>query len=64
MLGFFFPTPTNLNFQEPMMNYAIVGGPVVGFTQHNESQLDRLVRRLRSGWRSLIDTLNQPGNPL
>lgn len=47
-----------------MMNYAIVGGPVVGFTQHNESQLDRLVRRLRSGWRSLIDTLNQPGNPL
>lgn len=45
------------------MNYAVAGGPIVGFTQCNESQLDRLVRRLRSGLRSLLDTLNQRGEP-
>lgn len=45
------------------MNYAVAGGPIVGFTQHNESQLDRITRRLRASLRSLIDTLNQKGNP-
>ncbi|WP_370463620.1 protease FtsH-inhibitory lysogeny factor CIII [Pantoea sp. B9002] len=29
----------------------------------NTSQLDRIVSRIRSGWRSLMDTLNQPGQP-
>jgi len=46
------------------MSYAIAGGAFVGAAQLHDSQLDRLVRRLRSGWRSLIDTLNQPGKPL
>ncbi|WFL66411.1 protease FtsH-inhibitory lysogeny factor CIII [Pantoea sp. X85] len=45
------------------MNYAIAGGAIVGAAQFNESQLDRLVRRLRSGLRSLLDTLNQRGEP-
>lgn len=49
------------------MNLAIAGGVVVDAAQLNESQLDRITRRLRSAWRSawrsLIDTLNQPGNP-
>ncbi|WP_277967080.1 protease FtsH-inhibitory lysogeny factor CIII [Pantoea trifolii] len=50
------------------MTYAIGGGVIVDFADRNESQLDRLVGRIRTslkkGWRSLIDTLNQPGNPL
>lgn len=45
------------------MTLSIAGGPIVGFTHFNESQLDRVVRRLRSGLRSLIDTLNQRGQP-
>ena len=45
------------------MNLAIAGGAIVGVCQLNESQLDRLVSRLRTGWRSLVDTLNQRGNP-
>ncbi|WP_275553681.1 protease FtsH-inhibitory lysogeny factor CIII [Mixta sp. Marseille-Q2659] len=44
------------------MTLSIAGGPVVGFTQ-NESLLDLITRRLRTGWRNLIDTLNQPGRP-
>lgn len=46
------------------MNYAIEGGAIVGFTLQTESLLDVITRRLRTGWRSLIETLNQPGNPL
>lgn len=46
-----------------MMSYSIAGGAIVGAAQFNESQLDRLVRRLRSGLRSLLDTLNQRGEP-
>jgi hypothetical protein len=45
------------------MNYAIAGGAIVGAAQFNESQLERLVRRLRSGLRSLLNTLNQRGEP-
>lgn len=45
------------------MNYAIVGGAVVGAAQLNESLLDTITRRLRAGWRNLIDTLNQRGRP-
>lgn len=45
------------------MNYAFAGCPIVGAVQLKESQLDRITRRLRTGWRSLIDTLNQRGNP-
>lgn len=45
------------------MNYAIAGGAVVGTAYFHESQLDRLVRRLRAGLRSIIDTLNQRGQP-
>ncbi|WP_313752436.1 protease FtsH-inhibitory lysogeny factor CIII [Mixta calida] len=44
------------------MTLSIAGGPVVGFTQ-NESLLELITRRLRTGWRNLIDTLNQPGRP-
>lgn len=45
------------------MNLAIAGGSVVDAAQLNESLLDVITRRLRTGWRSLIDTLSQPGNP-
>ncbi|MBZ6385494.1 protease FtsH-inhibitory lysogeny factor CIII [Pantoea piersonii] len=45
------------------MNYAFAGCPIVGAVQLKESQLDRLVRRLRAGLRSVIDTLNQRGQP-
>lgn len=45
------------------MNYAFAGWPIVGAVQLKESQLDRLVSRLRTGWRTLIDTLNQRGQP-
>jgi len=45
------------------MNYAIAGGAVVGSAQLDESLLDVITRRLRTGWRSLVDTLNQRGNP-
>ncbi|WP_419717631.1 protease FtsH-inhibitory lysogeny factor CIII [Erwinia aphidicola] len=51
-------------YRKPTMNYAIEGGAIVGFTLQTESLLDVITRRLRTGWRSLIDTLNQPGNPL
>jgi hypothetical protein len=45
------------------MTFSIAGGPIVGFTHFNESQLDRVVRRIRTGWRNLLNTLNQPGRP-
>lgn len=43
-----------------MQQFAIAGWPVAGYS---ESQLDRITRRMRSAWRSLIDTLCQPGKP-
>lgn len=43
------------------MQLVIAGWPVAG---RSESLLDVITRRLRSGWRSLIDALSQPGNPL
>ena len=49
------------------MNYAFAGCPIVGAVQLNESQLDRVIGRIRTsvkkGWRSLMDTLNQAGQP-
>ena len=43
------------------MNYAIAGGTVVGAAQLNESLLDRITRRLRTGWRNLFNLLeSQP----
>ncbi|WP_312546482.1 protease FtsH-inhibitory lysogeny factor CIII [Pantoea eucalypti] len=45
------------------MNYAIAGGTIVGAAQLNESLLDTITRRLRTGWRNLIDTLNHRGQP-
>jgi len=43
------------------MNYAIAGGAIVGTAQLNESQLDRITRRLRTGWRTLLNLLeSQP----
>lgn len=44
------------------MTFSIAGGPIVDFA-HQESLLDAITRRLRSRWRSLMDTLNQPGQP-
>ncbi|PHP95383.1 protease FtsH-inhibitory lysogeny factor CIII [Pantoea agglomerans] len=46
------------------MNYAIAGGAIVGAAQLDESLLDTITRHLRTGWRNLIDNLNQKGNPL
>lgn len=43
------------------MNYAVAGGPIVGFTQHNESQLDRITRRLRASLRNIYGALNKRG---
>lgn len=40
--------------------YAIAGWPVAG---RSESLLETITRRLRTGWRSLVDTLNQRGQP-
>lgn len=40
--------------QEPTMNYAIAGGAIVGAAQLDESLLDTITRRLRTGWRRLI----------
>lgn len=42
------------------MQLAFAGPPVAGCS---ESLLDLITRRLRTGWRNLIDTLNQPGRP-
>lgn len=43
------------------MTYAIEGGAIVDFTSQYESQLDRITRRLRTGWRTLLNLLeSQP----
>jgi hypothetical protein len=42
------------------MQLAIAGWPVAGCS---ESLLETITRRLRTGWRSLVDTLNQRGQP-
>ena len=51
-----------------MMSYSIAGGVSMGAAQFNESQLDRLISRIRTGmkksWRCLKDILSQRGNPL
>ena len=51
-----------------MQAFAIAGASHMGASGFFTSQLDRITRRLRrswrTGWRSLIDTLSQPGNPL
>ncbi|WP_343552152.1 protease FtsH-inhibitory lysogeny factor CIII [Pantoea sp.] len=46
-----------------MQTYAVAGATHMGDLGFNTSQLDRIVRRLRSGLRSLINTLKQPGTP-
>lgn len=45
------------------MMYAITGSAVMGAFQLHESQLERLTRKLRAGWKGLIDFLTQPGAP-
>lgn len=45
------------------MMYAITGSAVMGAFQNNESQLERLTRQLRAGWKGLIDFLTQQGQP-
>jgi len=43
------------------MNYAIAGGAIVGSAQFDESLLDVITRRLRTGWRTLLNLLeSQP----
>ncbi|MEM6162077.1 protease FtsH-inhibitory lysogeny factor CIII [Erwinia sp. P6884] len=42
------------------MQLAIAGWPVAG---RSESLLETITRRLRTGWRSLIDALTSPGKP-
>ncbi|WP_312140741.1 protease FtsH-inhibitory lysogeny factor CIII [Pantoea septica] len=44
------------------MIFSIAGGPIVDFA-YQESLLDVITRRLRAGLRSVIDTLNQRGQP-
>lgn len=46
------------------MNLAIAGWPIVGAVQLNESLLDVITRRLRTGFRKFMEALNQKGNPL
>ncbi|MGC0970175.1 protease FtsH-inhibitory lysogeny factor CIII [Pantoea agglomerans] len=43
-----------------MQLLAVAGWPVAG---RSESLLDTITRRLRTGWRNLIDTLNHRGQP-
>lgn len=43
-----------------MQQYAVAGWPVAGCS---ESLLETITRRLRSGWRSFIDAMTQPGKP-
>lgn len=43
------------------MQLAIAGWPIAG--RHTESQLERLTRQLRAGWKGLIDFFTQPGTP-
>ncbi|WP_439212532.1 protease FtsH-inhibitory lysogeny factor CIII [Duffyella gerundensis] len=43
------------------MNYAIAGGAIVDSAQFDESLLDVITRRLRTGWRTLLNLLeSQP----
>jgi len=42
------------------MQLAIAGWPVAGCS---ESLLETITRRLRTGWRSFVDMLNQRGQP-
>lgn len=43
------------------MNYAIAGGAIVGSAQFDESLLDVITRRLRTGWRNLFSRMeSQP----
>ncbi|NIG17475.1 protease FtsH-inhibitory lysogeny factor CIII [Pantoea sp. Al-1710] len=46
-----------------MQAFAIAGATHMGGFSFNTSQLDRIVSRIRSGWRSFMDTLNQQGQP-
>ncbi|MCZ6127225.1 protease FtsH-inhibitory lysogeny factor CIII [Escherichia coli] len=43
------------------MQYAIAGWPAAGCP--SESLLERITRKLRDGWKRLIDILNQPEYP-
>jgi len=45
------------------MIYAIAGGARLGAFQLTESLLERITRKLRTGWKRLVDILNQPGVP-
>lgn len=45
------------------MTLTVCGGVVVHVSNSTESQLDRVVRRICTGWRKLLNTLNQPGRP-
>lgn len=46
-----------------MQAFALAGATNMGAFSFNASLLDVITRRLRTGWRSLIDTLNQRGRP-
>lgn len=45
------------------MMYAIAGSTIMDAAHLHESQLERITRQLRAGWKWLVDTLNQPGTP-
>ncbi|EDB1889415.1 protease FtsH-inhibitory lysogeny factor CIII [Salmonella enterica] len=49
--------------ENPTMTFAIAGGAVMGIAHLNESLLVRITRKLRAGWKRLVDILNQPGVP-
>jgi len=44
------------------MNYAIAGGAIVGAAQLEESQLERITRRMRAAARSLLNAMSQRGH--
>lgn len=47
------------------MNYAFAGNAALMGSYHpEETQLDKIVKWLRNGYRKLIDILRQEGNPL
>ncbi|EAO9823591.1 protease FtsH-inhibitory lysogeny factor CIII [Salmonella enterica] len=41
------------------MQYCFAGWPIAGCP--SELLLDRITRKLRTGWKRLVDILNQPG---
>ncbi|EHG6501880.1 protease FtsH-inhibitory lysogeny factor CIII [Salmonella enterica] len=43
------------------MQYHFAGWPIAGCP--SESLLDRITRKLRTGWKRLVDILNKPGVP-